>query len=411
VSYTDEELARKAGVAPKRIAEMREAGIFSTRDGVFTEADIQRARMADAFDEGGLSLEALGRLIAKGDYSMDFVDAIYANPVPMAGITFAELVEELGMPLEFARRAFAIGYQLPLPEDDHELREDEAELLRLGAMLFHMMGGDIDVAMASARPFGNNIRRLAEGQMNWFRTYVEDRMLAEGKSIHEVMALGGQMGSSMLSVADRAVVLMYRRQLERYGIADSVLNTEMALAQAGEKPHQGPRSLTLAFVDLSGFTSLTQALGDEAAADAAARLAELAFESTARVDGSIVKLAGDGVMLKFADPSDGLGCCLDLVGSSTLADLPSMHAGLAYGPVVERDGDCFGNTVNLAARISGHAEPGEVLVSGPLREAVDPTRFVWDELGAVTLKGVNEPEPLFRARARDRSAGPGTNGK
>ena len=376
---------------------MRDLGFLTAADGEHADADVQRARIADAFDRGGLSLEALGRLISKGAYSMNWVDAIYPDPVPMSGVTFAELMTEMAMPLEFARRAFAIGYQLPLPADEDELREDEAELLRISAMVFHMMEGDPEVAMASARPFGDNVRRLAEGQMSWWRTHVEERMLAEGRPVHEVMELTAQMGSQILSVADRALVLLYRRQLERFGIEDSVLNTELALAEAGEAAAPGPRSLTMAFVDLSGYTSLTQAQGDEAAADATARLADQAYEMTARSGGNIVKLAGDGVMLRFADPTEGLACCLELVASSEANDLPSMHAGMAFGPVVQRAGDCFGNTVNLAARISSRAQPGEVLVSEPLRDAATRPRFAWDDLGAVKLKGVKEPVNLFRA--------------
>ena len=395
--HSDDEVARKAGVPVDRIGVMRDLGFLTAADGEHADSDVQRARIADAFDRGGLSLEALGRLIRKGAYSMNWVDAIYPNPVPMSGVTFAELMDELGMPLEFARRGFAIGYQLPLPSDEDELREDEAELLRISAMVFHMMEGDPEAAMASARPFGDNVRRLAEGQMSWFRTHVEERMLAEGRSVHDVMEITSEMSSQMLSVADRALVLMYRRQLERYGIEDSVLNTELALAEAGEAAAPGPRSLTMAFVDLSGYTSLTQAQGDEAAADATARLADQAYEMTARSGGNIVKLAGDGVMLRFAEPIEGLACCLELVGSSKATDLPSMHAGVAFGPVVQRTGDCFGNTVNLAARISARAEPGEVLVSEPLKDATVASAFEWDDLGSVKLKGVKEPVRLFRA--------------
>ena len=395
--YSDDELARRAGIPSDRIRVMRDLGFLNAPDGEHADTDVQRARIADAFDRGGLSLEALGRLIRRGAYSMNWVDALYPSPVPMSGVTFAELMTEVGLPLEFARRAFAIGYQLPLPADDDELREDEAELVRISAMIFHMIGGDPDVAMASARTFGDNVRRLAEGQMSWFRTHFEERMLAEGQTVHDVMELTSQVGSQMLDVADRALVLMYRRHLERYGIEDSVLNTELALAEAGETAAPGPRSLTMAFVDLSGYTSLTQAQGDEAAADATARLADQAYEMTARSGGNIVKLAGDGVMLRFGDPTEGLACCLDLVASSKETDLPSMHAGMAFGPVVQRAGDCFGNAVNLAARISARAEPGEVLVSEPLRDAAIGPRFSWEDLGAFNMKGVKEPVQLYRA--------------
>jgi adenylate cyclase len=76
----------------------------------------------------------------------------------------------------------------------------------------------------------------------------------------------------------------------------------------------------------------------------------------------------------------------------------SAHAGVHAGPVIERDLDLFGRTVNLASRIADAAGPGEVLVSEAVAEAVDGATDRFERIGMVELKGIPEPVELFRVR-------------
>jgi len=78
--------------------------------------------------------------------------------------------------------------------------------------------------------------------------------------------------------------------------------------------------------------------------------------------------------------------------------LPPAHVGLNAGPVIFRDGDYFGRTVNVAARIAGRAGPGEVLASEDAVRAAGPSGGIrFEPIGAAELKGVSRPVPLFRA--------------
>ena len=130
------------------------------------------------------------------------------------------------------------------------------------------------------------------------------------------------------------------------------------------RPHAARPDLptAIAFVDLTGYTSLTERLGDEAAALTATRLAELADACARAFDGRVVKLLGDGVLMRFEDPPTAVAAVADLLGEIVAAGLPPGHAGIAAGRVVTRDGDIYGRTVNLAARIAAHAEAGQLLV-------------------------------------------------
>ena len=86
---------------------------------------------------------------------------------------------------------------------------------------------------------------------------------------------------------------------------------------------------------------------------------------------------------------------LEILEAVADAGLPPAHIGIHSGPVVFQGGDYFGRTVNLAARIADHAEPGRILVSDDVATAAGGNRSVAvTPVGAVALKGIAEPVPL-----------------
>jgi adenylate cyclase len=95
---------------------------------------------------------------------------------------------------------------------------------------------------------------------------------------------------------------------------------------------------------------------------------------------------------------------LALVDLVPQAGLPAARVGIAAGPVVWRDGDTYGRTVNVASRILGVAQPGEVLVTKEATDSIldiDPEfgGFVrFDDIGTHRFKGVTDPVRLFRVR-------------
>jgi class 3 adenylate cyclase len=118
--------------------------------------------------------------------------------------------------------------------------------------------------------------------------------------------------------------------------------------------------------------------------------------------GTPVKFLGDGVMFHFPDPTRAVACALELVEGARGASLPPAHVGIHAGPVVYRDGDYFGRTVNLAARIADKAGPGDVFVSDDTRRETEPAGrtlgFGFEAVGPTELKGVEHPVTLFRAK-------------
>src|SRR5438128_2146748 len=112
--------------------------------------------------------------------------------------------------------------------------------------------------------------------------------------------------------------------------------------------------------------------------------------------GRVVKTIGDEVMFIFDTPEVAVDVALRLV-TVTGTDVPPLRIGLARGPVLVRQGDCYGSTVNLASRIASVAKGGDVLVDTEVASAVTAdSRFVVSSLGAIALKGFG-PVAVSRA--------------
>jgi adenylate cyclase len=153
----------------------------------------------------------------------------------------------------------------------------------------------------------------------------------------------------------------------------------------------------MSFLDLVGYTRLTEERGDAAAAELAGALAVLVDRSCREHGGVPVKWLGDGVMVHFREPAGAVLSALRLVEQLPEAGLPPAHVGVAAGPVVTQGGDYFGRTVNLAARIAARAGAGQVLVSGSVAEAASPEGVAFVELGELRLKGFARPVRLLEA--------------
>ena len=106
------------------------------------------------------------------------------------------------------------------------------------------------------------------------------------------------------------------------------------------------------------------------------------------VGGRVVKLLGDGVLLRFDGAADAIRSVLRLVADVEAAGLPPAHAGIAAGLVVVRDGDVYGQTVNLAARHRRAGGPGQVVVDEGAVIALPAGTATFAPLGRVTLKGI-----------------------
>jgi adenylate cyclase len=153
---------------------------------------------------------------------------------------------------------------------------------------------------------------------------------------------------------------------------------------------------TIAFVDLAGFTALTEAHGDDIAVDLLDTFAAAAVESVADTTAELVKTIGDAVMLAAPSPGVGLDATRRVFEACYASDaFPEPRGGLHHGPVVARDGDYFGATVNLAARVASRARSGQALATADVASAARDAGLDTFELGAQQLRNIRQPIELW----------------
>ena len=150
---------------------------------------------------------------------------------------------------------------------------------------------------------------------------------------------------------------------------------------------------TFLFADLVGFTALAELEGDDRALEAVLALQRRVRGLLAEHSAEQVKAIGDGLMLRCRDPNAavrlGLRVVEELAGE---ASVPPVRVGIHTGPAVARDGDFYGRTVNLAARLCAVAPGGEVMVSESTRRAAGEIAGVaWGRRELHWLRNVSEP--------------------
>jgi len=157
----------------------------------------------------------------------------------------------------------------------------------------------------------------------------------------------------------------------------------------------------VAFADLVGFTELGETVDVEELGGLAGRLSKMASEVVEQPV-RVVKQIGDAVMFVSPDAAAAVSTCLELIERAEAEEnFPPLRAGVAFGPAINRWGDWFGSTVNVASRLTGRARPGAVLVSDTVKERVGDDTFAWSEAGEKKLKGLNKPLKTYRPRVKE----------
>jgi adenylate cyclase len=165
------------------------------------------------------------------------------------------------------------------------------------------------------------------------------------------------------------------------------------------------RIQTFLFADLAGFTALTEAHGDEEAADLATEFFECVRELLVDHAAQEVKTIGDAILLRCSEASQAIELGLRIVEEiDRRPQFPVVRVGMHTGSATERDGDWFGSSVNLAARVSATAGGDEVLITQATREATgDLPQVELTGRGEQRFKNVHNPMRLYRALRRDRA--------
>jgi adenylate cyclase len=395
------ELADLAGVTEAEVGRLVGLGVLVARHGAgpFLEADAQKVRLATACERAGLPMAGIAAAVQQGRLSFAFLEAApYRRWAVRSARTYRQVSHETGIPLE-ALGSFleAMGFARAAPEE--LIREDELEvapLLQLG-----LSSGFLDQLWSTrlGRGYAEGLRLIARVEREVWQARLMAPLLASGADQQTARERAAQLSADFhfTALVDRALLAAYRRQQELSWVEQLVEDIEAALEESGVlgRPERVP---AMCFLDLVGYTRLTEEQGDQVAAELAEALAILVNRSAREHGGVPVKWLGDGVMIHFRDPAGAVLAALQLVEQLPEADLPPAHVGVAAGPVVVQGGDYFGRTVNLAARIAAHASASRVLVSERVAERAPPQGVTFVELGQVQLQGIAKPVRLLEAR-------------
>ena len=149
------------------------------------------------------------------------------------------------------------------------------------------------------------------------------------------------------------------------------------------------------FADLSGYTALTEAHGDAAAADVVERFVELATGAL-RGDAWIFERVGDELVIVATDVVAAVETAVALRDAIAREPLfPLLRAGIHHGRVVERGIQLFGGALNVAARVATQARPGQIVCTETVSSVAVRPGLQYRAMGPARLRNIADPIPLF----------------
>jgi len=271
--------------------------------------------------------------------------------------------ERAGMaPDHMGRLWRALGFT-ELGEDSSGYSEDDIAAFGEVARLVTDGVIDLDLALNMARPMGHLLSRLGAAQVSALSGLV--RPHRTGQSSPPLTAAQGG-ADVLIPLLERLVVYAWRHHLIAAGSAalpTGRLDGAVSAPQA------------VGFIDIASYTALSRRIDWVELASLLERFEGCAFDHVAAQGGRVVKTLGDEVLFLAREPAAAAEIALSIMETCrSQPDLPYMHAGLAYGPLLERAGDIFGPTVNIASRVTGLAGPGAVLMDGACRDVLEHDR-------------------------------------
>ena len=399
-----QEVAERANVPEDFVRQLVAADALPGEKGELElAAAVRRVRLLRSWTAAGLSVETILTLVNRGALSLAFLDGPVMTLPERLDYSYEQLAAERGVSISFLQALHqSLGFAPPEPGD--RAGEDDETMLEV-ARLFRGAGAADDATLRLLAVYADNLRRIAKAEVDYYEANVERRLRAEGLDEPQLIEIGTQLGDRVIGLLERVLVMVYRRRREHVWTEHAINHVEQALEGSGLQ-QRVPQPPAICFVDLTGYTRLTEERGDEAAAQVAGQLVALVNDISRRRGGRPVRWLGDGGMFYFREPLTAVVAGLDLVERGPAVDLPPAHVGIHTGPVISQDGDVYGRTVNLAARIASYAHAGQVVVSQETVQCSDDPQVSFDPLGAVELKGVAKPLLLYQAHRRSSGVEP-----
>jgi adenylate cyclase len=268
----------------------------------------------------------------------------------------------------------ALGF--PRAVDEKAFTDQDVEVLQT----FLRDGSISDYSLHEVRIISASLGRVADV----FVDEIWDTHRSAGQSEHD--ALSEMADGVDLDRLERILMYLLRRHLVSGFYRRSALHDQAV--------RDGSPSLAVGFADLAGFSTFSQHMSSSELANLLVTFERTTYDLVTGFDGRVVKTLGDGVL--FTSDTAPAAAEIALRLAELGHELPPVHVGVGWGPVLIRQGDCFGPTVNLVSRLVGCAEGREVIIDSALAsELTDDDRFTTVPLGDRDLKSFG-PVPLLR---------------
>jgi adenylate cyclase len=313
-------------------------------------------------------------------------DSVLLQGIAERTVSRRAIEEEAGMSAaEFERIIEAWGLPAPEPDQPAFTREEADVFVRL-KQLENVWPPD--VAVQAGRVYGRLLARIAQTEVQLFRVYTVPRLRAEGRNPDETLRAARDAFEALLPLADPLIVGVHRRWVEHELAQEAAISAE----GAGQLP--GAVDVTFLFCDLKDFTAFADSQGDTAAVTAIDHFADSVTRERG-MDFRFMKALGDGFMLAYSDPDSAVAAGDRIVKSMQVPRMPRVHASAHRGVAIVREGDYFGSSVNLAARLLNAADGDELIATNSVVESTSDG-FRWEPIGKHRIRGVAELIEVYR---------------
>jgi class 3 adenylate cyclase len=393
-----DDLSRMTREPPARIREWLARGWLGGP--VPTLADVERVHLVRALQRRGLPDDVIDTALRDHASLIESFVAQLTSSLPAAVVTdFDAAAAEVGMPRDLIDRVVsAAGLE--------EARiaptaEDLAAIRTVGDVL--STGVPESVLLQMVRVYTDALERVADAEVRLFHLHVHESFRSEGLRVRALLDATDGIGAQMEALVEPTLLYFHRKAWKKAIRHDLALHVLEELGVESPDAATGTLRRAVTFVDLSGFTPLTDAMGDMTAASVLDRYSKHVRDVAQQWGGTFLKSIGDGFMLVFLDSCSATEAVVELgrrLGGEPR--FPAFHAGIDYGPVLYREGDYLGATVNVAARLATQAGRGEILLTAAARRDAGPLSDVeFTPLGSHAVKGLHDHLELFRADVTD----------
>jgi adenylate cyclase len=375
------------------VVHPRQMPAFSgeTDDDPSVDAAEERA-IAAVLRELGVPEAEVARALERGDPEEAVIQALLAPGRAERTVSFAEVEARGGLPAEEIAEIFRGMGLMPLAADQPALTPEEAEAFTELGRLSEIWPRELN--RQTSRIWGRLVARIARAGVQMFRLYSEPALERRGEDRATQLRALAEGFERLLTLPTPILAGAHRRWVE-YELTQTA--TTDAERRAPERARAGAVDVTLLFCDLKDFTAYADAEGDAAAVEAITDFSRVVDDSRG-ADGRLLKALGDGHMLAYSAPGAAVEAGARIIAAMRDTGPLGVHASVHRGIAIAHEGDYFGGTVNLAARLLAAANRDELVATRPVVEG-SGERFAWRALGTRSVRGVDEPVAVFLLEA------------